>query len=111
MMRRRRLRLGCGCHRGRGLRSRWLGVWRRVGASMGAFLCSCGEGGTAILAQTRPVTVSASLTRLSVPAERRLWPSGVKASERQEPLWRWVVHWVVIVFMLGGEDLCDGLGE
>lgn len=54
--------------------------------------------GTAIFVITRPVSVSASLTSESVPAEKRWDPSGwEKARERQEPLCRCVDQAVLIV--------------
>ena len=68
-------------------------------------------GGTAILATTRPVSVSASLTIESVPAEKRWVPLGrEKARERQEPLWRWVDQVVLIVLMAGGAFFLEAAG-
>ncbi len=54
------------------------------------YLCN----GTAIFPQTLPVSVAATLTTPSVPAESNCSPSGLKQRLRQLPLWRRVRHTV-----------------
>ena len=61
--------------------------------------------GTSNLASTIPLSAAATLTSPSVPVEKSLAPSALKASARQLPLWRRVCHCVSMVAQPSSEEI------